>query len=130
MPYIRITVAGVALRAAQRAQLQTAFTRDVQRLLGKRREVTAVTVVELPAGSWAIDGQGVQRAAHAEIAITAGSNTAPEKAAMVAAAHACLHEVLGPLPDATYVVIQEIAGDAWGYGGRTQQARRTARAAL
>jgi 4-oxalocrotonate tautomerase len=130
MPYIRITVTGPALSADQRRELQSAFTREVHLLLGKRRQVTVVTVLELPAASWAIHGEPVERAAHAEIAITAGSNTPAEKAAMVRAAHACLREVLGPLPDATYVVIQEIAADAWGYGGRTQQARLAARASL
>jgi 4-oxalocrotonate tautomerase len=105
------------------------FTRDVHLLLGKRAEVTAVTVVELPQASWAVGGQGVERGAHAEIVITVGTNTAAEKAAMVAAADANLREALGLLPEATYVVIQEMDADSWGYHGLTQQARSAAGAA-
>jgi len=131
MPYIQITVAGAPLSEAERRQLHQLFTDEVHRLLHKRREVTAVAIAEVPSDRWAIDGEAcAARAAHAEILITAGTNSATEKAALIAAADAGLRTILGPLPEATYVVIREMAADAWGYGGRTQQARLGARAAL
>jgi 4-oxalocrotonate tautomerase len=55
--------------------------------------------------------------------VTEGTNTPAEKAAMVAATHAALAEALPGLPEATYVVIREIAAEGWGYGGRTQAER-------
>lgn len=128
MPYIQITIAGASLGSDHRRALMAAFTEDVHRLLGKRREVTAVSIAELPAGAWGVNGVAVDSvAAHAEITITAGTNTPAQKSEMVAAADACLRRILGFLPDATYVVVREIAADAWGYAGRTQQARAQAR---
>jgi 4-oxalocrotonate tautomerase len=65
-----------------------------------------------------------QSTAQLQIQITAGTNTAAEKAAFIAAAFEELGTLLGGLHPASYVVVDEIAADAWGYGGRTQAARR------
>ena len=96
-------------------------------LLGKRREVTAVVVEELWPGRWFIGGRNPGEAtAMLEIRITAGSNSAGEKEAFVAAAWEELQQQLGPLEEASYVVVQEVPAGDWGYGGRTQAARRSA----
>ncbi len=124
MPFIRITVGGAPVTATERSALQERFTAEIHKHLRKRREVTAVAVESLPPGAWAIDGVEMStRTAHVEMAITAGTNTPEEKASMIAAADRALREILGTLPEATYAVIQEIAADAWGYNGKTQQTR-------
>ncbi|WP_422845065.1 tautomerase family protein [Acidovorax sp. M2(2025)] len=35
----------------------------------------------------------------------------------------------GPLAEASYVIVRELPAGDWGYGGRTQQARKAALAA-
>ena len=52
-------------------------------------------------------------------------NTDAEKAAFIGAAFEALGAALGPIAPASYVVVEEIDAAAWGYGGRTQAARRT-----
>ena len=37
--------------------------------------------------------------------------------------YALLADVLGPLHHVSYVVVQDVPGDAWGYGGHTQERR-------
>jgi 4-oxalocrotonate tautomerase len=61
---------------------------------------------------------------HVQIQITEVTNTAIETARFVTAAFDTLAAHLGELHPASYVVVEEIAADAWGYGGATQAARR------
>lgn len=126
MPFIHLTT-GVALDHAVRSALAAEITQAMADILGKRREVTAVLIETVDPGGWFIDAQALGTLAvspaHAAIFITAGTNTAPEKAAMVAALHEMLGRRLGSLPEASYVIIHEIAGTDWGYAGVTQAAR-------
>ena len=113
--------------------LARALTDLTVRLLGKRREVTAVVIDELPAARWYIGGAPVEQpTALLEISITQGTNTEEEKAAFIQAAFAELQHQLagdGALATASYVVVRELPASDWGYGGRTQQARKLALAA-
>lgn len=103
------------------------LTRTTTVLLGKRREVTAVTIDWLPAEQWFIGGEPLaasgRRSFFLRIEITAGTNTKDQKAAFVAAVFVAMERLLGPLAPASYVVIQEVAADAWGYAGQTQELR-------
>lgn len=95
------------------------------RILGKRREVTAVVVEELWPGRWFIGGRQVSDAtALLVIRVTQGTNSAEEKQAFVEAAYEALSQEIGPLHEASYVVVQEVPAGDWGYGGRTQAQRK------
>mgnify|MGYP001130937294 FL=1 len=113
--------------------LASALTDLTVQLLGKRREVTAVVIDDLPAARWHIGGAPVaQPTALLDISITQGTNTEEEKATFIAAAFAELQRQLagdGALAAASYVVVRELPASDWGYGGRTQQARKRAQAA-
>lgn len=126
MPTLILKVAPPQSPARER-QLAQALTTLTAQLLGKRREVTAVLIESLPAARY-VGGDEVQRpTALLEISITAGTNTADEKAAFVSAAFAELQGQLGEggaLEEASYVVVRELPATDWGYGGRTQQARK------
>ncbi|MBI4998758.1 MAG: 4-oxalocrotonate tautomerase family protein [Rhodocyclales bacterium] len=103
------------------------LTRLTHELLGKRREVTAVAIDWLPAEQWFIGGESLagsgRRSFFLKIEITTGTNTKDQKAAFVAAVFNAMEKLLGPLAPASYVVIQEVSADAWGYAGRTQEYR-------
>ena len=95
-------------------------------ILGKRREVTAVVVEELWPGRWFIGGRNPGEAtALLEISVTEGTNSAGEKEDFIAAAWQELQQQLGPLEEASYVVVAEVPATDWGYGGRTQAARKS-----
>ena len=133
MPTLSLKVA--PLQNPERYQrLAQELTSLTERLLGNRREVTAVMIEDLPAARWHVDGKDVYRpTALLEISITAGTNTAEEKAAFIQAAFAELQRQLGcggPLEEASYVVVRELPATDWGYGGQTQKARQAARLAV
>jgi 4-oxalocrotonate tautomerase len=124
MPFVSLKVAGPEIGTGIVAELQREITALMAEVLGKRADLTAVLVEPAPTGGWSVGGEAVVRAAHVEARVTQGTNTAEEKARFVAAAHDLLVRTLpGPLPLATYVVVQEVPADAWGYGGLTQAER-------
>ena len=128
MPYLQISL-NRPLAAPQQQALAAASTRLLVELLGKRGEVTAVRI-ETQAAGWFISGTAVSAAlqpCHAEVCITAGTNSAEEKASFISALHALLDSECGPLPEASYLVIREIPAENWGYAGLTQAARKQAR---
>jgi 4-oxalocrotonate tautomerase len=112
------------------AALASALTDLTARVLRKRPEVTAVVIEDVPGARWCIGGQPVhQPTAWLQIDITAGTNTAEEKARFVAEAFDTLERQLGaggPLAEASYVTVRELAATDWGFGGRTQAARKSA----
>ncbi len=114
-------------QAAERLQALARRLTDLStQILGKRREVTAVVIEEVWPGRWFVGGRNPSRAtALLEIRVTEGTNSAEEKEAFIAAAHEELEQQLGPLEEASYVVVQEVQGTDWGYAGRTQAERRT-----
>ena len=131
MPFINIKVAGAAPSPEQTGRLQHEVTSLMAGVLRKKPELTAVLVEHVAAGAWSIGSRPVVLAAHLDAKVTAGSNTAAEKARFIRDAHALLKSVFGPeLPMATYVVIDELPGDAWGYAGMTQAERAAASKSL
>lgn len=125
MPFVHIRIAGRPLSASEIQTLQAGATTLMAGIMRKKAELTSVLVEQPDVGGWSIGGAPVPQAAHWDVKVTAGTNTDDEKAAFVEQAHRLLKDAIGStLPVATYVVIDEIAADAWGYDGRTQAYRR------
>lgn len=125
MPYVHLTIAGPAPTDAARRRLAAGLTRLMAEVLGKDPALTAVRVETAETGLWTVGGTPVSPAAHLEATVTAGTNSAADKARFIAQAMELLKGEAGPgLPLATYGVVREIAADSWGYDGRTQAARR------
>lgn len=116
--------------AEGRALLARRLTTLTAEVLGKRAVVTAVLVDVVSAESWFIGGETSEQSglatARLAIDITQGTNTAAQKAAFVEAVWQLLNELLGPLAEASYVIVRELPAGDWGYGGQTQAARRIA----
>lgn len=127
MPFVSIKVAGPELTPAQTEALQRGATRLMVEAMRKKGDLTAVLVEQAPVKGWAI-GEGVPMlAAHLDVKVTAGTNTAEEKERFIAGAMALLRDTLGQsLHPTTYVVVHEVPATDWGYSGETQ-ANRAAR---
>jgi len=94
---------------------------------GKDPNVTAVSVENADPKGWFIAGKRPVDAGLAafwfDIKITAGINTKDETSAFVKAVFDGMAELLGPVHEESYVLVHAADGDAYGYGGRTQNAR-------
>lgn len=125
MPFIRITVFGPTLAPEQVALLQTETTNLMESVLGKVADLTSVLVEQPAAASWTIGRNAMRIAAHVNATITAGTNSAPEKARFIDLIMKLLKSTFGSeLSPATYVVVEEVPAQSWGYDGRTQESRR------
>ena len=124
MPFVNIKVAGPTLTPEQVRQLQQGATGLMADVMRKKRELTAVLVEQMPAACWTVGGDQVAAAAHLDVKVTEGTNTAEEKGRFIAAALELFRSVLGgTLCPVAYVVVHEVPGDAWGWDGSTQEHR-------
>jgi len=127
MPFVRITISGPALAPEQVSRFQTEMTELMATTLGKRADLTSVLVEQPATADWAIGGTAVKVAVHVEATITAGTNSPEQKARFIEKAMGLLTSVLGSeLNPATYIVVNEVPANAWGYDGRTQESRQQA----
>jgi 4-oxalocrotonate tautomerase len=124
MPLIQITLTGPQAAPATIQQLQQETTRLMQTLLHKEAALTVVSVSQLPAGAFTANGQAVATGASLQALITAGTNSAADKAAFIFAAKRLLTVTLGPSDAPLYVALHELPADSWGYDGQTQAARK------
>jgi len=123
MPYLNIKVAAQESQetTAKIAALLTDLTASV---LGKKRDLTAVAVEYLAPNNWFIAGKNVSVPTfYLDIKVTEGTNTKNEKATYIKQVFAGLSEILGSVAPASYIVVHEVRGDAWGYQAETQEFR-------
>jgi 4-oxalocrotonate tautomerase len=124
MPFVAIKVAGASLAPEQILRLQAEATRLMAEVMHKKPELTAVLVEQIDGARWTVGAAPVRAAAHLDVKITAGTNTPDEKRRFVSEAARLLRSVIGPtLNPVCYVVVHEVAADAWGYDGHTQADR-------
>lgn len=127
MPLIQIAIAGPAPTPATVRRLQAETTRLMRDVLRKEAALTVVAVTALPAAAVTAGGEPAAVATWLQGQITAGTNSAAEKAAFIAAAEAMLAAALGTRAAPTYVVLHELPATEWGYDGLSQAACRLAR---
>jgi 4-oxalocrotonate tautomerase len=126
MPYLHLSLSQTP-SPDRRAAVAQALTDLTVELLGKRRELTALTITPVPPAQWFVGGAALAGQSYQlDIKVTEGTNTADEKAHYIAQVHATLETLLGPMVAASYVVVDDVDGRAWGYQGQTQAARRQA----
>ncbi|MEZ5611225.1 MAG: hypothetical protein R3E45_12395 [Rhodocyclaceae bacterium] len=126
MPYLHLRLAAEASDTlAERTA--TVLLEHTAALLGKKPEVTSVTVEFVDPRRWRIGGKRLadsgHSAFHLDVKITDGTNTKAQKAAYLRRVFDDLAALLPTLDPASYIVIDDVRADAWGFGGRTQEAR-------
>jgi 4-oxalocrotonate tautomerase len=108
-------------------ELAQALTELSERVLHKRKEVTAVVFQRIDMNDWWIGGtRTLQPRAQLDIRVTQGTNTEIQKSEFVELAYGLLLQYLGSLESlhpTTYVTVHEVAAANWGYGGLTQHQR-------
>jgi 4-oxalocrotonate tautomerase len=96
-------------------------------VLRKKRELTSVAIEYVAPHYWFIGGAALtpesDAAIYLEIKVTEGTNTKDQKKAFIGQVTVALGAILGKIQPTSYIVIQEVRGDAWGYHGVTQEAR-------
>jgi len=126
MPHINLQLsgkpdAGLTLRSA------AAVTELTQRILGKKPDVTVISVQYIPHDQWIVGGEPLsatgRNAFHLDISVTDETNTKAEKAQYLRAVFEAMSGLLGNVHPVSYIHVIDARAAAYGYGGLTQEYR-------
>ncbi|HYI28463.1 MAG TPA: 4-oxalocrotonate tautomerase family protein [Bradyrhizobium sp.] len=127
MPLITVTYSSSRQAPSLKADIAAAVTELTANILRKDPGVTAVIVKSVEAADWFAGGRSLadQKLASfwLDVHVSEGTNTKDEKADYIAAIFRRMGELLGPLHHETYIHVDEVRGDAYGFGGLTQERR-------
>jgi|SRR6218665_295874 len=122
MPIIHLKVSGAENRALAK-ELVTVISALTKEVLNKKPEVTAVIVSFVPEYLWFVNSESLadlgKKSYHLTIKISDSTNLKDDKSAYIDAVHNALDQLLGNLHPVSYVAIQEMKADAYGYEGLT-----------
>ncbi|HQV16360.1 MAG TPA: hypothetical protein PK620_15725, partial [Denitromonas sp.] len=126
MPYLHLRLAAAASDTLTE-KASAVLLEHTTALLGKKPEVTAIRVEFVDPGHWQIGGVALahsgRSAFHLDIKITDGTNTKAQKASYLKSVFADLAALLPDCDPTSYIVIDDVRADAWGFDGRSQEAR-------
>src|SRR5882757_4392527 len=127
MPLITVTYATSRKTPSLKSDIAAAVTELTAGILHKDPNVTAIIVKPVDAADWFAGGKSLAEQKLAsywlDIHVSEGTNTKDEKAVYLAAMFKRMGELLGPLHNETYLHVDEVKGDAYGFGGLTQERR-------
>jgi 4-oxalocrotonate tautomerase len=110
-----------------REPIAALLTEVTATVLRKKPEVTAVVVEQVAPTDWFVGARSLKDHRKAtffvEVRVTKGTNVKEEKAAYLREVFRKLEALLGPVHPESYVHVHEAEGDAYGYGGVSQEAR-------
>ena len=121
MPYINVKT-NVKQSDELRKKIVDIILENTTNILNKKPEVTSVLVEFVPFDTWNINKDNL-KTFNVDIKITKGTNTKNQKAQYIKETYLNLKEILGDITPASYIIIDEIEGDSWGFEGLTQEYR-------
>ena len=126
MPILNVKVSGK--KSIETTKQITELLLDLtHRVLGKKKEVTAIAIEYVDHDCWLVGGhllseQG-KNSFYFDIKITDETNTKDEKARYIKEAFEGFERILGNLHVESYIYVQDVRATSYGYGGRTQEYR-------
>ena len=127
MPLITVTYSSSRHLPSLKADIAASVSELTAKILHKDPKVTAIVVRSVEAADWFAAGKSLAEQKLAsywlDIHVTEGTNTKDEKAAYLAAMFERMGELLGPLHHESYLHVDEVRADAYGFAGLTQERR-------
>lgn len=126
MPILNVKVA--AVRSDELTERIAGLLTDLTtNILGKNPAVTAVAIDYVDPHDWFAGGRSLAEqgmsSIYFDVKITDETNTKDEKARYISAAFDGFSRLLGDLHEESYIYVQDVRADAYGYAGRTQEWR-------
>ena len=108
-------------------QIAHMLLETTERILHKKRAVTAIAIDFVEHDQWVIAGTPLsergQNSFYMDIKITDETNTKDEKAQYIKEVFAGFAKILGDLHEESYIYVQDVRAASYGYGGHTQEYR-------
>jgi 4-oxalocrotonate tautomerase len=103
------------------------LTSITERILKKKPEVTAITILAVTGENWFINKTSLKElnknSFYLDIKVTDGTNSKDEKSQFVKAVFHFMDSILENLHTESYVYVEEVKADAYGFGSFTQEYR-------
>jgi 4-oxalocrotonate tautomerase len=97
------------------------------RILHKKRELTSIAIDYVAPEHWVVGGSTLaaqgKNSFYFDIKVVDGTNTKDEKAQYISECFAAFSALLAPLHAESYIHIQDVRAEAYGFGGLTQEYR-------
>ena len=126
MPIINVKVSA-AKSPELTCQIAELLLDITSRILGKKRELTAIAIDYVEPDCWLIGGRSLTELGkcsfYFDIKITDETNTKEEKARYIHEAFAGFERILGELHEKSYIHVEDVRAASYGYGGLTQEYR-------
>jgi 4-oxalocrotonate tautomerase len=126
MPLLNVALTGQP-DASRSAAIASTLTELTARLLGKDPPHTAISVSYVGHDHWFIEGKPMSdvkaESFWLRVMISQGTNTKTEIAAYIDAVFAAMSDLLGGAREESYIVVDEVPGASYGFGGKTQEHR-------
>jgi 4-oxalocrotonate tautomerase len=134
MPMITVQVATEAPSPDLSRRIAATVSELTASVLHKDPRVIALAVEYVAPQHWFIAGASAadlgRAAFFVDVRITDGTNTKDEKAEFVRQTYAAMDHLLGGAHEESYVHVDDVRADGYGYGGQTQERRYIASHAL
>ena len=126
MPILNVKVSGKK-SAETTKQINELLLDLTHRILGKKKEVTAIAIDYVDHDSWFVGGhllsEQVKNSFYFDIKVTDETNTKDEKAQYIKEAFEGFERILGNIHEESYIYVQDVRAASYGYGGKTQEYR-------
>ena len=126
MPYLNVRIAGQE-SAEVTEKIVSTLMKSTTELLGKKPEVTSIAIDFVSPQLWFVGGErlSAQNATtfFLDIKITEGTNTKNEKMEYIKHVFDSFEAILGSITPASYIVLDDVRADSWGFQGKTQECR-------
>ena len=126
MPILNVKVSKTASPALTEAISETLLELTT-RILRKKRELTSIAIDYVAPENWVVGGSTLasqgKSSFYFDIKVVDGTNTKDEKAQYIAETFAAFGKLLGNLHPESYIYVQDVRAEAYGFGGLTQEYR-------
>ncbi len=126
MPILNVKISGQ--KSIETTRLINTLLLDLtHRVLGKKKEVTAIAIEYVAHDCWFVGGQLLseqgKNSFYFDIKITEATNTKDEIARYIREAFEGFERILGNVHEESYIYVQDVRAASYGYGGKTQEFR-------
>jgi 4-oxalocrotonate tautomerase len=126
MPILNLKMSGLENPDLTQA-IVNKLTEITAKELNKEPEVTVVTVTYISEKNWFVNRNNLEnqnlKSFYLDIKITDSTNLKQEKESYIKAVFELMEESLKNLHNESYIYVEEVKADSYGYGGKTQEYR-------
>lgn len=104
-------------------EIANILLRNTSEILNKKAEVTAINIEFVSSKYWFIGDTRDKKSFFLDIKITKDTNTKEQKSEYINKVYKDMKSILGDINSTSYIVIDEVPSNSWGYDGFTQEYR-------